>query len=185
MSASVTAVLGALAPFFATDTVAVFTQDYRQVFRAARILKAVVKEQAKIMEHPVETGAVITDHRIILPVEIELSLILNSRDYQDVYHTIKQYFLAGTLLVVQTRSGVYDNQLIESLPHEEDPTQFDALTLALSLKQVRFVSAQYGVVPKNTNTSTTQNRGQQQGTPANPRSAASALTGLKPTGASS
>ncbi len=30
------------------------------------------------MEHPVESGIIITDHRIILPVEIELSLILTS-----------------------------------------------------------------------------------------------------------
>jgi hypothetical protein len=176
-------VLGAVTPFFQTDNVAVFTQGYRQIFRAARILKAVVKEQAKIMEHPVETGIVITDHRVIQPVEIELSLILNSRDYKDVYATIRQYYLAGTLLVVQTRAGVYENQIIESLPHEEDPTIYDALTVALSLKEVIFVTAQYGVVPKNPRNSTTQKRGTQQGTPASSGSYASALTGLKPAGA--
>lgn len=178
MVATVQAVAGAIASFFAIDSVAVFTQDYQQVFRSARILKATVKEEAKIMEHPVESGIVITDHRIILPVQVELSLILNSRDYQDVYETIRQLYLNGTLLVVQTKSGVYDNQLIESLPHEEDPAQYDVLTIALSLKQVIFVTAQYGVVPKSPNNSTTQKRGTQQGTEAAPKQSASALSGI-------
>ena len=81
-------------------------------------------------------------------------------------------------MVVQTKSGVYDNQLIESLPHEEDPAQYDVLTIALSLKQVIFVTAQYGVVPKNPNNSTTQKRGTQQGTPAPPKQTTTTATDL-------
>lgn len=156
-------IIDTLLPSFAIDYVAVFTQDFTQVFPRARILKATVKEQAKVMEHPVETGAIITDHRIILPVEIELSLILQSADYADTYKTIRQYYLNATLLVVQTRSGIYDNQLIASMPHEEDPTQYDALTIALSLKQVLFVKATYGKA-KNPKNSSTVNRGTQQPT---------------------
>lgn len=144
------------------DAVAIFTQDYQQLFREARSIKAVVKEQSKVMEHPVETGAIITDHRIILPVDIELSLILSSEDYQSVYKSIRQYYLNGTLLLVQTRSGVYENQLISALPHEEDPTMYDALTIALSLRQVIFVTAQYAVVPRRTSNQSTINRGTQQ-----------------------
>ena len=163
---AITDILTNLIPSFAVDSVAVYDQNYTQLFKQARTIKATVKESAKLMEHPVESGIVITDHRIILPIEIELSLILTSRTYQDVYKTIKQFYLNGTLLVVQTRSDIYTNQLIASMPHEEDPTQYDVLTLALSLKQVQFVEAQFGVSPKNKSDSNTQNRGTQQGTPA-------------------
>lgn len=160
-------ILNTLLPSFAVDSVAVFTQDFTQVFREARAIKAVVKEQAKTMEHPVESGAIITDHRIILPIEIDLSLILLAPDYQNVYKTIRSYYLDGTLLVVQTRSGIYENQLISSMPHEEDPTMYDAFTIALSLKQVQIVTAKYGVVPKRAANSNMVNRGTQQGsTPA-------------------
>lgn len=72
-----------LSNFVAQDTVAVYTQDFSQVFRNARAIKAVVKEQAKVMEHPVESGAIITDHRIILPTEVELSLILTPATYRE------------------------------------------------------------------------------------------------------
>ena len=57
------------------------------------------------MEHPVESGAVITDHRIVMPIEIDLSLILASADYTDVYKAIRQYYYAATLLTIQTRVG--------------------------------------------------------------------------------
>ena len=153
-------------PSFASDTVAIFTQDYTQLFKNARAIKANVKEEAKVMEHPIETGATIVDHRIILPTEIELSLILLSIDYQTVYHQIRDYYYNSTLMIVQTRSGSYPNQLIQSMPHEEDPTQYDVLTLVLNLKQVQFAVAQYGTTPKNPSNVNTSNRGTQQGTPA-------------------
>ena len=171
-------VISTLLPSFATDTVAVFTQDYVQIFKNARSIKAVVKESAKVMEHPVESGSIITDHRIILPVEIDLSMILASVDYQNVYKQIRQYYYNSTLLYVQTRAGLYMNQLIQGMPHEEDPEQYDALTLALSLKQVQFVTAQYGVVPKNPSNSTTVKRGTQQGSTASPTQTTKATAAL-------
>lgn len=180
---SVGNLISAILPSFAVDSVAVFTQDFTQVFKKARAMKAVVKEQSKLMEHPVESGIVITDHRIILPVEIELTLILSSYDYQSVYKSIKQYYLNGTLLVVQTRSDIYENQLIASMPHEEDPSQYDVIPLILNLKQVQFVTAEYGVVPKAPKNTNTTKRGTQQTTPAPANQASAARQAFDGTGA--
>lgn len=160
------AVINAVVDIIAREYVAVFDQTFTQVFRQARSIKAVVKETSKVMEHPVETGAIITDHRVILPTEIELSLVLNSADYPDVYKTIQQYFFNATLLIVQTKSSIYVNQLIAQMPHEEDPTMYNALTVALSLKQVQFVQPVNNVTPRNPNHSNTVNRGVQNATPA-------------------
>lgn len=154
-------IINTLLPSFAFDTVAVFTQTYEQIFRDARAIKAVVKEQAKVMEHPIENGAVITDHRIILPVEIELFLILSPKSYQDTYKAIRSYYLNGTLLVIQTRTGIYENQLISSMPHEEVPEQYDAISLNLSLRQAQFVAPEGNVTPANPSDTTTVERGQQ------------------------
>lgn len=150
------------------DLVGVFNQNFIQVFEKARPLKATIKEEAKVFEHPIETGATITDFRIIQPIEIELSLMLNSEDYKSVYQQIRQLFLNGELLVVQTKAGVYDNQLIQAMPHEEDPAQYDAITLALKLKQAQFVTPQFASLPprqvKNKSNSSTVSRGEQQKT---------------------
>lgn len=168
-----------LLPFFPTaDSVAVYDQDFNQLFPQARMLKANVKEDSKQMEHPVETGATITDHRIILPTEIELSIIIPSRDYPDVYKAIKSYWLNATLLVVQTRTDVYPNQFIGSLPHEEDPALYNTITIALKLKQILFVTAQYNVVPKSQKNSTTVNRGTQQPAPVPKQSSLAIATDM-------
>lgn len=174
--------LKTLLPNYASDEVAIFTPDFTQLFRDARAIKAVVKEQSKVMEHPIETGGIITDHRIVLPVEIDLSLILASTDYIGIYSQIRQYYLNATLLTIQTKVGVYPNQLIQSLPHEEDPAMYDAITLALSLKQIVFVTAQYGVAPRYPSNSNTVNRGTQQATTATPQdySTMESIAGNKP-----
>lgn len=168
-------IIDTLIPSFAFDTVAVFNQEYEQLFRDARSIKAVIKEQAKVMEHPIETGAVITDHRIILPVEIELSMLLLSRSYQDTYKAIRSYYLNGTLLVVQTRTGIYENQLISAIPHEETPEKYDVIALNLSLRQALFVVPANSITPAEPEDSTTVERGQQGVIAANATQLAVAL----------
>ncbi len=141
------------------DAVAVFTGDFNQVFPRARIVKAVVEEPAKLMEHPLETGATIVDHRIILPIRIELSTVLQSEDYKDTYRQIKQLFLNSTVLSVQTRSSVYTNQIIAEMPHEENPDMYDAKAVAIKLKQVLFANTSSGIKPKRPQDQPTVQRG--------------------------
>jgi hypothetical protein len=172
-------IVNTILPSFAFDSVAILTQDYTQVFNQARPIKAVVKEEAKLMEHPVETGITIVDHRIILPVEIELSMILSPNDYQNTYNQIREFYLNATLLIVQTRAGVYTNQLIQSMPHEEDPALYDTLSIALSLKEVQFVTAKYSNTPKNKSNSNTSDRGSQQGKEVIRNTMASMILGVQ------
>src|SRR5271170_5306164 len=156
------AIINAITSLISIDAVAIYDQDFNQLFPKARPLKAVIKEEAKVMEHPIETGETITDHRIILPIEIELSMIVFSFDYKNVYNSIKQYYLNSTLVIVQTSTGIYNNQLIYAIPHEEDPQQYNTLIIAVKLKEVQFVTTQTTVVPKNPSNSSTVDRGNQQ-----------------------
>src|ERR1700728_1764358 len=113
----------------AKDAVGIYGKNFNQVLIRARIVKAVVEEPAKLMEHPLENGAVIVDHRIILPIKIELSTIMQAADYRNTYRELKQLFLNGTPLSIQTRSGTYTNQIVAEMPHEEDPAMYDALAV--------------------------------------------------------
>lgn len=131
----------------AADVVGVFDSNFRQLFPEARPLKATIKEQAKVMEHPVESGATVTDHRIILPVEIEVTLMVNGAEYRDVYGAIRERYLKTETLVVQTKTGSYPNMIIAGMPHEEEPDVFDAVPLFLQLREVLFVEAQFQALP--------------------------------------
>src|ERR1700753_3688548 len=110
---------------FIPDTTAVYTQNFVQVFKNGRPIRASVKPSAKLMEHPLETGETIIDHRVVFPTEIELTLILLREDYYNTYQIIKQLYDAGTLLIVQTKASTYQNQVIYELPHEETPDMFN------------------------------------------------------------
>lgn len=162
---------------FAADSVGVFDQNFNQVFVNARPIKAVIKKSKKVMEHPVETGVTITDHVVINPIEIELSMILNSLDYRNVYAQIENGYNKSTLYTVQTRSGSYSNMLIESMPDEQDPSRFNMIALALKLNEVQFVEAQFAKLPPqqvaNKSNASTKQKGEVQSlvpTPAQDRS---------------
>lgn len=164
--------LDTLLPHNAKDFIAVYDQNFNQVFPGARPIHATVRETAKAMEHPVEDGTIITDHRIILPVEIDMSLVCQAADYQNAYRQIKQFYLNATLLRVQVKTGVYTDQFITALPHEETPDQYNAVSIALKFKQVLFATTVFAVVPLNPTNQSTVDRGIQNGsTPAAPQQA--------------
>jgi hypothetical protein len=165
-----------MTPTNAQDVVAVLASDFSQVFQKARMIKATIMRTSKAMEHPLETGATITDHRIVLPINIELSFVLASEDYRAVYQQVRDLFKRGELLTVQTRVDSFPSMLIEKMPHDETPDMLDGVALALSLKEAQFVQPQFSALkvaqPKDSNTA---QRGQQQPTEAPPARKSSVL----------
>lgn len=165
------------------DVVGIYDAEFNQLFETARAIKASVKEDSKLMEHPVENGATITDYSIILPIEIELSMIAAGVEaYRAVYNQIKQAFVSRSVLVVQTWTGLYRNMLIQSMPHEEDPALADAIAIALRLKEVKIVEAQYAALTarqvRNPSHASTVARGQQQPQQATTARSGSILFGV-------
>ncbi len=47
-----------------------------QLFINARPLKATVKKTTKVMEHPVETGVILSDHHIINPMQQPIASLI-------------------------------------------------------------------------------------------------------------
>lgn len=129
-----------LSNFASVDTVAIFdATSLQQVFDNARPLRADVKETSTIMSHPVETGAILSDHHIINQIEIQLTLFISSQYYNSVYEQIKTAFISATKLSVQTRTGVYDNMIIADIPHQEDTEMFDAIVMGMRLREVIYI----------------------------------------------
>lgn len=146
------------------DVVGVF-DGYSQVFRDARPMSADIKEEAKLMEHPLESGATVTDHMVIQPAEIDLLMTLTPATYKDTFQEIKNIFREGKLLTVQTMADTYENMLIAGMPHEEDPEVFDTIVLPLKLKAVFIVTAAFEAAPyqpKKATQSKTTDKGEVQ-----------------------
>lgn len=163
---------------FIQDVVGVYN-GFEQVFRAARPIKASVREESKLMEHPKENGETVVDHQVFQSVVIDLQLVLDSGKYRDTYKEIKGLYRQGQILRVQTRADSYQNMVIEALPHEEDPAMFNSIALTLRLKEISIVTAQYEAVyaPKNPAQSATADRGEKQPKQAGSWASRNILTG--------
>lgn len=144
------------------DVVGVFDSgSLNQVFAAARPMKAQVREYSKVMEHPLETGAMISDHRVVQQNEIEISLMIPQEDYASAYYEIKNLFTQATLLAVQTRTGLYQNMFILAMPHEETPDVYNMVPMSLRLKEVFFAPSPTTYDPVDVPNQNTQQNGQQ------------------------
>ncbi len=132
---------------FATDIVGIYDANFNQAFKNARPMKARVKTSAKVMQHPLETGAVITDHIVYEPIEVELPVSIQANDYSNTYQLIRSAYIAGQIFSVQTRTQSYLNMILSALPHEEDPAHFDLIAVSLKFTEAKFVSAQYSKLP--------------------------------------
>jgi hypothetical protein len=130
----------AYSPTQAVDVVAVFDSNFNQLFSDARPMTADVKEEAKLMKHPVESGATYVDFRVIEPIKIDLHMTLRATDYVNTYQQIKQVFLAGNTVTVQTNTGPYLNMLLGKMPHKENPNVFDTIKITLSFEEIQLFS---------------------------------------------
>lgn len=116
------------------DVIQILDQDsLQQVFSQARPLKASVRELSRGLRYPIETGAVLTDSIVILPLEILMDVFIPSTAYSTVYPALRASRIAGKLLTVQTRTGTYKNMYIEGMPHEESTEVMNAIVMTLHL----------------------------------------------------
>lgn len=149
------------------DVTGVFDAEGNQVFELASAIKATVNPQKKVMEHPVEDGTTVSDHVVIQPIEIELSLLITGENFADTYQEIYSLYTDSEVLTVQTKTGNYSNQIIQSIAHDESPDMATGITMAMKLKEVKFVEAVFGKLPpeavKHTKNQSTQDRGKQTG----------------------
>lgn len=123
------------------DVVAVLDQEsLQQIFPNARPLEAEVRETARVMDYPVETGAILSDHRVINPTEINIPFLISQDYYSSAYEAIRNAWLNATKLSVQTRTGTYRNMIISDIPHREDAEQANAITIFVRLREVIFVA---------------------------------------------
>lgn len=140
-------VLGAIVSLFSTDVVAIYNDSEDQVFSDSIPMKASVNPQVKSFEHPLETSVVVTDHRVLLPIEIRIQMIIPDGQYVEVYKDIRQAFENADIFSIQTKVDIFDNMLLVGIPHEEDPDKFDAITIELSFKETQFANLTIVTLP--------------------------------------
>jgi hypothetical protein len=122
-------------------------------------LSEVHTDEAEVTEHPVETGANITDHIRKLPATVEINglvtdtpiailasvtakspvqgaLIPSQKRSDDAYTLLQQFMENGDLLRIVTSLRDYDNMALTSLSVTRDAANGQVLNCVASLREV-------------------------------------------------
>lgn len=143
--------------------------SFNVLFDGSSPLRMTVRETSKITSWPVEDGTQRSDHRVLDPVEIDLSMLITDSN-RNLFERLRQTFLEGRELIVQTQVRSYGSMMIMDMPHDELVEQGDSVPVALKLKEVKVIKPEFGTLPPsqvaNPRQSSTVQRGGQQTAPA-------------------
>lgn len=122
------------------------SETYEVLFDPTAPMSCSVREESHITQFTVEDGTTRSDHRVILPREITIPLVLTD-EFRNVYEQIKTRFNSLTSLIVQTKVSSYHNMFILSMNHEETAERADGISLDLMLREITTVTPEYGSLP--------------------------------------
>lgn len=115
------------------------------------IMDANVREDSRFCEHPIESGAIITDHKVFNPVEIDITLVMPSYDIFRITKEMEQLYKNSELLIIKTKHKFYTNMVLQSVPHFEEAKNVYRVPYKLHFKQALIVK------PQMTNRESTSN----------------------------
>jgi len=139
------------------------TESGEEIWSDAKIMTVSNNPEALVMQHPTETGTSIMDHRVIMPIETSVRLILEKDVYRDVYSSIQEYNQSAKLVDIHTRTGINSNMAIVAFPHEEDPEIFDAILIEIHFREMIFVSPSQGTMTQENTRNKADSNTVQQG----------------------
>lgn len=155
-----------------TDVVGIFDNESRQLLPEGRPLKAEVRPTWKVMDHPVEKGSSVSDHKIRMPVEIDLTLVMQAPGARDTYKRLREISEQDETVTIQTRADSYADMTVTAMPHDETSDVFDALPVVVKFREVQFVETQFQALPPKAvgtgagkRNASTVKRGEQSGKP--------------------
>lgn len=125
---------------------------------------------SEITDHPVETGASVTDHTRALPREVSITGLVTMSSLGDssaprltpseVFAELVRIKDSGEPLSLVTQLASYKDMLIGSITVPRDATKGDSLEFSATLKQIKRATTQERIV--KTNTATPGTKGKQK-----------------------
>lgn len=118
-----------------SNLIAILDEDGNQLFDTAVNIGVSVLPSKTFARHSLENKQVVIDDQYDNPTSLSMRVILNPSDYASVYNQIKEAYESVTSFIIQTKVDIYQNMFIESLPHEEDPSMFNTISMTLSFTE--------------------------------------------------
>jgi hypothetical protein len=128
---------------------AYFLNDTVEVMQDLTIIDIDVQEDSKIMDSPVESGIVISDHRIKNPIEIVVNCTVPKSKWEETYKEIKFWYdqSGKTFLTIRTKADAYPDMQMIAIPHKETPDTVSRLFFELRFRSILFAKFVYIRMP--------------------------------------
>ena len=101
-------------------------------------MDAKVNVESDLCDHPIETGAVVTDASIILPVNAEVTVVMPTffaeRIYEQMYDLYKT---KKEKIILQTKYRVYKNLVLQNIEYELEHDTIDRTKFVLTLREIQ------------------------------------------------
>ena len=114
-------------------------------------MNAEVDISSQLCDHPIETGAVITDAAIRNPVSAKVEIVMPTAFYEKLYKQIYDYYENKTPLMLLTKFALYQNLVITDMPYKLEHNSVDRPSIILNLREVMEVVPEYEDMPANYN----------------------------------
>lgn len=132
-------------------------------FELDAALSIVHDYESEVTEHPVESGAAVTDHIRNKPATLKLECVVSNTPIaqaadvekaggfrkgepgraEEIFATLMKLRDAQQPITVATRLKTYSNMAIASISIPQDSKTGDALRFSLTLKEIRIIESQY------------------------------------------
>ena len=144
--------------------VSLYNENGQELLTSASIVSCSVNDTSKLMEHPIESGAVVSDYKIFNPVTATLTVALSQMEYSSEFAEVYSIYKSCKFVTLQTKTNVYQNLQILSLQHEANSQNVNRPSLVIQFKEALTVEAQFDSVKtlKNAGSGNTKNLGSKQ-----------------------
>lgn len=129
-------------------SVALF-ENNSEILTDCILMEVDATDDAKTMDHPIEDGAVVTDHIVFNPKQVTLRCVLpeTSIGYERALREIKILYEQSREVTVKIRSDVYSSLIMTGKPVRVAAETLDRITYELSFKQIITAVSQYVPMP--------------------------------------
>lgn len=141
-------------------------ENLTEVLTGLQITRIAIEDNAKLFEHPIETGAVITDHEIFDPNRGVIQAYISNDDAETLTE-LMQLYKSGTPLKIRAGNQIIPKALIASKPFEINGAVFDKTLYSIAFKEYYEVTPTYSKMPprkvRNKANASRVNKGVKQG----------------------
>lgn len=109
-------------------------------------MDANVDISSDLCDHPIETGAKITDSSIRNPISAKVNIVMPTAFYEQIYKQISDYYENKKKLILLTKFGMYKNMVIQAMPYKLEHGTVDRATIELNLREIMEVLPEYEYV---------------------------------------